>query len=92
MGLNIETDSFGAYPWPIVLTLWCDGCIGDETAQQRFSHRDGFIGAYKSAISVGWKDTHRDGKRVFLGPCCSGKVNKGEGRSQAAKYVNKPKL
>ena len=33
----------------------------------------GCIGAYGLAMKDGWKDTARDGRRVFFGPCCSGK-------------------
>jgi hypothetical protein len=66
------TDRSGPHPWPIELVLRCDGCSSSSAAE--FRHDQGYVGAYRLALRAGWKDTHRDGVRVFLGPCCSGKA------------------
>lgn len=78
MGIRIETTTVGPYPWSIRMTLFCEGknCTGAmliPPTTHIFEHPDGYIGAYRSAMAAGWKDTHQDGKRVFFGPCCSGK-------------------
>lgn len=79
MGLKyITIDERAPYPRPGRLILQCDGhrrslnLFGGMI--QDFTHPDGFFGMYRDAIRSGWKDTFRDGERVFLGPCCSGKV------------------
>lgn len=68
MGLLIEIMEYGATR----LTLTCDteGC----PTIQSFEHPDGYMGQRGLAMAAGWKDTSRDGGRVFLGPCCSGKA------------------
>ena len=59
------------------LTLTCDGDHGllpPDSAT--FKHADGYIGEYWAAMAAGWKDTHTKSpgsRRVFYGPCCSGK-------------------
>ena len=68
----------GPLPWPGVLMLTCDGHRRDLLQQggmvQTFRHPDGFTAMYSHAMRAGWKDTFIDGERVFLGPCCSGKM------------------
>lgn len=75
MGISIAvTDRRGPHPWPIEIVLRCDGEHGlfpGSTAE--FRHERGYVGAYSAAMKAGWKDTQVDGRRVFLGPCCSGK-------------------
>jgi hypothetical protein len=62
-----------------LLVLTCDGdhglfgSRGCRVLSQSFSHPDGYVGQYNDAMKAGWKDCFRDGRRVFLGPCCSGK-------------------
>lgn len=68
------------YPRPTRLTLVCDG---DRHARsldligplmQHFDDIGGFIDQYRSAMNAGWKDSRIGNRRVFLGPCCSGKA------------------
>jgi hypothetical protein len=79
MGLKvITTDETAPYPRPLRMVLMCDG-HGDKLElfggmRQEFTHADGFHGMYCDAMRAGWKDTHRGGERVILGPCCSGKL------------------
>ena len=74
--IGIEAvDACGPIPRAILICLRCDGhdgqLIGGDIAV--FKHPEGYIGAYGLAMKAGWKDTAHDGKRVFFGPCCSGK-------------------
>jgi hypothetical protein len=59
------------------LTLTCDGQHGDDVPPSAtFKHPDGYIGEYREAMAAGWKDTFTPSpgsRRVFFGPCCSGK-------------------
>jgi hypothetical protein len=72
MGLEISVvDELAPYPRPIRLVLICEGCL--FSTRQEFRHDDGFIGCYREAMAAGWKDAHEGGRRVILGPCCSGK-------------------
>lgn len=75
--MGIKLDIFDGdvprFPLEIKVTLRCDGgtmfCM-----ESGFRHSEGFIGCYREAMRAGWKDTNRDGHRVFFGPCCSHKV------------------
>jgi hypothetical protein len=74
--MQIDTaESSGPIPRSILICLRCDGhegeLIGGDVAV--FKHVGGFMGAYSLAMKAGWKDTCRSGRRIFLGPCCSGK-------------------
>lgn len=78
--LSIFEGKFPRFPHDIKMTLICDGEVhtqGDLLARgpdyQEFRSDDDFMGCYRDAMRAGWKDTHRGGRRVFLGPCCSGK-------------------
>lgn len=53
------------------LVLVCDGCLLGTT--DSFVHDDGFIGQHREAMAAGWKETFGDSRRLWLGPCCSGK-------------------
>ena len=80
MGLSLDCYGAGPFPRPVTLTLVCDGDHGLFAAldpilseRQSFNHPDGFIGSYGEAMRVGWKESRRDGARIFLCPNCSGK-------------------
>ena len=75
MGLEISIfEGFvPRFPLEIRTTFKCDG--GTLLCEQlSLGHSEGFIGCYRWAMRAGWKDTSRDGRRVFFGPCCSGKA------------------
>lgn len=65
-------------PWPLatILTLTCDGAHPPprmDRMTQVF-----LVGSLPERLSAasraGWKETYRDGRKLWLGPCCSGKV------------------
>jgi hypothetical protein len=64
----------GDIPRATRLMLSCDGDHGLFPVEASFEHADGYVGQYRLAMHAGWKDTVRDGVRVFFGPCCSGKL------------------
>jgi len=69
MGLEIRQADNGQTE----LVLTCDGYGCRDRAPQVFAHDRGYIAQYRMAMVAGWKDAFRNGRRVFLGPCCSGK-------------------
>jgi hypothetical protein len=71
----ISIEAVGEIPREILICLRCDGHEGELIggAIAVFKHPAGYIGAYALAMKAGWKDASRNGQRVFLGPCCSGK-------------------
>lgn len=71
-------DAGAPTPRPLRLTLSCDGDHGLFPVAEDFEHADGMMGAYRLAMNRGWKDTSRNGRRVFFGPCCSGKAITGQ--------------
>lgn len=75
MGMRIFCpDEDQAVPRDVVLELACDGEHGlFPPAPARFAG-PGWLNDY--AMTAGWKTTFRDGERVWLGPCCSGKVSR----------------
>lgn len=90
MGIKISIfeGAVPRFPLEIELTLVCDGpqhgpeggFLAAEAVPLMVRHSDGFMGCYRTAMAAGWKDTHRNGERVFFGPCCSGKAGgKNEG-------------
>ena len=63
-------------PWPVptFIRLSCDGgtllCASAE-----FDCDPWFPAAHSAAMRAGWKETYtKDGRPVWLGPCCSGKA------------------
>jgi hypothetical protein len=85
MGILITCDETAPIPRLATMMLTCDA--GMETAKpwpslfgvavctrtDRFNSPDGFIAQHRAAMNVGWKETSRGGKTVFLCPECSGK-------------------
>lgn len=69
--------SLPSYPYPLDVSVAfsCDsgkhGLFPPEA--HVLTSPDGFIGAYSTAMRLGWKDTFRKGERIFLCPECSGK-------------------
>jgi hypothetical protein len=57
------------------LVLTCDGYGCSNRVPQVFEHAHGYIPQYRAAMAAGWKDAFRNGRRIFLGPCCSGKCD-----------------
>lgn len=56
-------------PLPRAVSWWfvCDGDHGLLLPMA------GEYAGYSEAMRAGWKETFVDSKRLFLGPCCSGK-------------------
>jgi hypothetical protein len=72
MGIAIwSPKNRGPYPRPVTVKLECDGCKGFFRSSDELT--GGFIAIYAKFMAKGWKDCHKRGQRVFLGPCCSGK-------------------
>jgi hypothetical protein len=76
VGIRIGADEDGP-PWPcdVFLEFACDGDHGlFPPPPVRFAG-DNFVAKYSEAMRLGWKVIHAaDGRRLFLGPCCSGKA------------------
>jgi hypothetical protein len=74
MGLRFAAiDASAPSPRPGRLTLTCDSHAEGEGMVQSFEHPGGYLAMYRAALAAGWKETFRNGERLFLGPCCSGK-------------------
>lgn len=85
MGISVSIfcGEVARVPADILLTMICDNHRSVDSLfvergpdMQYFRSDDGFIGCYRDAMAAGWKDVHRGGRRIFLGPCCSGKEPK----------------
>jgi len=75
MGLRIDSlYNEGDYPRETQLLLKCDGEHPFFVHVETFVHPDGFIGQYKLAMRKGWKETRKNGVRMFFCPSCSGKI------------------
>jgi hypothetical protein len=71
MGLSISILSNSpTLPRQTVLTLTCDRCGEAEN----FGHADGYIAQRAAATAAGWLERQVRTGRMFLGPCCSGKL------------------
>jgi len=82
MAISIFCHEIPKVPADIWVSMICDNhgappiILERGPCYQRFQSDDGFIGCYRDAMAAGWKDVHRGGRRIFLGPCCSGKEPK----------------
>jgi hypothetical protein len=75
MGLKLDAERDCApYPVPVFTMMTCDGDHGlFAPAPQRFDS-DGHTWTMARILRAGWKETYTaDGRKLWLGPCCSGK-------------------
>lgn len=78
MGIRLDAEREGP-PWPVptYIELLCDGTGHGLFVRGpvRFACDPWAGTALTNASAMGWKETYdKHGKKLWLGPCCSGKV------------------
>jgi len=74
MGLALFCpDPDAPIPRAVHLELACDGDHGLFPPAPAIFAQPSYVEQYAAAMAAGWRETSRAGRRLFLGPCCSGK-------------------
>lgn len=76
IGLKEKRTAKLKYPLGCYLKFTCDSHNHRGFVKTTVSQRwdlNGYIANYSAAMKAGWKDTFRNGRRVFFCPNCSGK-------------------
>ncbi len=60
-------------PRDVWLELACDADHGLFPPEPETFRQASYIEQYSAAMAAGWRETFDGGRRLFVGPCCSGK-------------------
>ncbi len=79
MGIGLTAVPQETYPWPLVISLQCDGTHQDEESPTYTWRGQNYAEVMHDAAAMGWLERHHEFGRLFLCPTCSGKKSKWHG-------------